>query len=49
MDLLIGLNYIKMENKIATVFGGGKRSNNTKEYQETILIGQILGRNGYNS
>lgn len=33
--------------KIAAVFGGGKRDTVSKEYQETILIGNILATNGY--
>ncbi len=36
-----------MENKYATLFGGGLNDRNTLEYTETILIGELLAEKGY--
>lgn len=33
--------------KVASVFGGAGRDKDTKEYKETILIGNMLGELGY--
>lgn len=36
-----------MSNKYATLFGGGYNNTETKEYKETILIGELLAQNDY--
>lgn len=36
-----------MSHKIATIFGGGQKDTESKEYLETVEIGKILAKNNY--